>query len=408
MDPKGQEIFVARQPIFDRQRAVAGYELLYRASEENHAGGADTDTIIAESLEHTLLGFGLGSLIGDRDAWVNASRHMLVHDLWTVLPPAHTVIELLETVEPSAEVITACRRAKSAGYRIALDDFVYTPAYEPLLALADYVKVDFRTGTDAARALLARDLRRRGIPMLAEKVETSEEIARAEALGFELFQGYFFCRPQVMKTRGVMPNRIVFLRLLREAHAPELDFAAMEELIEQDVALSVKLLRFLHSAAFGLGRDVSSIGQCLLTLGERNVRRWVSLVAVFGLGQGKPNELVVLALTRARFAEALAPLLGLGDRATDLFLTGLLSVVDALTDQSMDDALAPLGLASEVHAALLLGDGPLGDALHLVLAWERGQWDEVDRWTRRARLSEHEIAKHYADAVLWAEDRAQP
>ena len=408
MEHKSVEVFVARQPIFDRQRAVAGYELLYRSGETNSVGSGDADTITSKNLEHALLSFGLETLTGDRDAWINASRHMLLRDHWSLLPARHTVLELLETIEPTLDVVAACHRAKAAGYRLALDDFVYSPAHEPLLAIADFVKVDFQAGTEAQRGELVRDLRRRNITMLAEKIETEQELATAELLGYSLFQGYFFCRPQMMKTRAVPPNRVGFLRLLREVHSPELDFDVIEALIEQDVALSLKLLRFLHTAAFGLGREISSIRQALMTLGERNLRKWVSLVAVFGLAQGKPAELVVVALTRARFAELLAPMVGQSERATDLFLVGLLSVVDALTDQSMEAALAPLGVSADVRTALLDGSPPLGNALHLVLAWERGQWDETERWMRRLGVSESEVAPIYADAVLWAEDHAQP
>lgn len=408
MDQNPVDIFVARQPIFDRQRRVAGYELLYRSSEMNRAQADDANLITSVNLERTLVSFGLEALIGDRDAWVNASRHMLVHDHWALLPAANTVLEILETVEPGADVVAAAKRAKEAGYRIALDDFVPSPELEPLLALADFVKVDFRVGDTATRARLTADLRRRNVTLLAEKIETDVEMQQAEALGYSLFQGYFFAQPQMLKTKEIAPNRVGFLRLLREVHSPELDFDAIERLIEQDVALSLKLLRFLHSAAFGLGRDVSSIRQALLTLGERNVRKWASLVAVFGLASGKPTELVVLALTRARFAELLAPVVSQAPRSTDLFLTGLLSVVDALTDQPMEAALAPLGLTDDVRNALLLGDPPLGDPLHLVLAWERGHWDEAERWMRRLSLQEPEISRLYADSVLWAEDHAQP
>lgn len=408
MDQNPVDIFVARQPIFDRQRRVAGYELLYRSSETNRAQADDANLITSVNLERTLVSFGLEALIGDRDAWVNASRHMLVHDHWALLPAANTVLEILETVDPCADVVAAAKRAKEAGYRIALDDFVPSPELEPLLALADFVKVDFRVGDESTRARLTADLRRRNVTLLAEKIETDVELQQAEALGYSLFQGYFFAQPQMLKTKEIAPNRVGFLRLLREVHSPELDFDAIERLIEQDVALSLKLLRFLHSAAFGLGRDVSSIRQALLTLGERNVRKWASLVAVFGLASGKPTELVVLALTRARFAEVLAPMVNQASRSTDLFLTGLLSVVDALTDQPMEAALAPLGLTEDVRNALLLGDPPLGDPLHLVLAWERGHWDEAERWMRRLSLQEPELSRLYADSVLWAEDHAQP
>jgi EAL and modified HD-GYP domain-containing signal transduction protein len=408
MDPRPVDIFVARQPIFDRARRVTGYELLYRSSEANHAGLGDSDAITSVNLERLMLGFGLESLIGDRDAWFNASRHMLVNDQWTLLPVKHTVIEVLETIAPTPEVIAACRRLKAAGYRLALDDFNYTPEHEPLLSLADFVKVDFRICGVADRIRLANALRGRGITLLAEKVETQEELQQAEQLGYGLYQGYFFCRPQVLRTRELAPNRVSFLRLLREVHAPELDFRTIEGLIEQDVALSLKLLRFLRSAAFGFGREVSSIRQCLMTLGENQVRKWVSLVAVFGLAQGKPPELIVTALLRARFAERVANVAGMAERSTDLFLTGLLSVVDALTDHPMEEALAPLGLSEDVRSALLTGGAPLGDVLHFVLAWERGHWDEVDRWIRRFGLAEADIAVIYNDAVLWAEDHAQP
>lgn len=408
MDPKPVEVFVARQPIFDRQRAVAGYELLYRSGDSNSAGSENADTLTSLSLERALLSFGLEALTSGRDAWINASRHMLLRDHWSMLPASRTVLELLETIEPTPDVIAACHRAKAAGYRLALDDFVYSAAYEPLLAIADFVKIDFRSGSEAQRTRLAHDLRDRRITILAEKVETEQEFTNAAMLGYSLYQGYFFCRPQMMKTRGVAPNRIGFLRLLREVHAPELDFDAIEALIAQDVALSLKLLRFLHTAAFGLGREISSIRQALLTLGERNLRKWVSLVAVFGLAQGKPAELVVVALTRARFAELLAPKMKQGERSTDLFLVGLLSVVDALTDQDMESALAPLAISDDVRGALLEGSPPLGEIMHLVLAWERGQWDEAERWMRRFGVSEPEVAPDYADAVLWAEDHAQP
>jgi EAL and modified HD-GYP domain-containing signal transduction protein len=408
MDQKPVDIFVARQPIFDRSRRVTGYELLYRSGEQNQVGLGDPDAITSVNLERLMLGFGLESLIGDRDVWFNASRHMLVAGQWSLLPARHTVIEMLETVAPTPDVVEACRKLKAAGYRLALDDFNYTPAHEPLLPLADYVKVDFRVCDAATRTRLANELRGRGIVLLAEKVETQEELAQAEQLGYALFQGYFFCRPQVMRTREMAPNRVGFLRLLREVHAPELDFAVIETLIKQDVSLSLKLLRFLHSAAFGFGREVSSIRQCLMTLGENQVRKWVSLVAVFGLAQGKPPELIVTALQRARFAERLAPVMGLAPRATDLFLTGLLSVVDALTDHPMDEALAPLGISEEVRSALLFGSAPLGDALHFVLAWERGHWDEVDRWIRRLGLAEPDVSALYSEAVLWAENHAQP
>ncbi|MBI5170870.1 MAG: HDOD domain-containing protein [Candidatus Eisenbacteria bacterium] len=402
------EVFAARQPIFDRQRRVAGYELLYRASERNRYEGGDPEVVSALSLERTLLGFGLRTLIGDRVAWINATRGLLVRGHWELLPPGSTVIELLETIEPDAEVIAACRRLRDAGYRIALDDYRHSDAMRPLLELAEWVKVDFRGQPRVERHILERDLRRRGHRLLAEKIETHEEHVEAMESGYELFQGFFFCRPEMMRMRDVAPNRIVFLRLLRAVNGTSLDLGLVEELVQQDVSLSMKLLRFLHSAANAWAAEVTSIRQALLILGERQIRRWVSLVAVFGLARGKPGELVVVALTRARFAEHLAALAGLEARSDDLFLAGLLSVADALTDQPLEAALEPLGLSAEVREALLVGAPPIGPVLRLVLAWELGAWDVVEKCLHEQALDESTVARAYADAVLWAEDRAQP
>lgn len=408
METQSVEVFAARQPIFDRNRKVAGYELLYRASERNQYEGGDPEVVSAVSLERTLLGFGLKTLIGDRAAWINATRGLLVRGHWELLPPESTVVELLETITPDDEVVAACRRLRAAGYRIALDDYRHSEAMRPLLELADWVKVDFRGQPAAERRRVERELRRRPLQLLAEKIETHEEHVEAMESGYQLFQGFFFCRPEMMRTRDVAPNRIVYLRLLRTVMATPLDLKLVEDLVQQDVSLSLKLLRFLHSAANAWAAEVTNIRQALLIMGERQIRQWVSLVAVFGLAQGKPGELVVVALTRARFAEQVAALVGLAGRADDLFLAGLLSVADALTDQPLDAALEPLGLSPDVRDSLLSHVGPLGDVLKLVLAWERGGWDVVENWLQERRLEERTLAHAYAEAVLWAEDHAQP
>lgn len=408
MDHAPVDVFVARQPIFDRDRRVSGYELLYRSGLANRYTGGDADVASSVNLERTLLGFGLDSLVGDRDAWVNASRVMLVNDHWALLPPNRTVIEVLETVVADAEVIEACRRIKRAGYRLALDDFEDRPSYEPLIAIADVLKLDVRAHDAAARRRLAAKFAGRPLTLLAEKIETHEEFREAASLGFSLFQGYFFCKPEMMRTRDMAPNRISYLRLLKEVHAAQLDFGVVEQIIQQDVALSIKLLRFLRSASFGWSHEVSSIRQAILLLGERQLRKWAALVAVFGLGQGKPAELIVTALARARFAESVAGPAGLGGRELELFLCGLLSVIDALTDRPVAEALAGLAVPDAVREALETGAAPLGGVLQLVLALERGDWDAADQVRGTLGLAEPEAASAYADALLWAEDHAQP
>ncbi len=404
-----QDIFVARQPIFDRSLRVTGYELLYRRSTENSFGtdGPNADVASAENLDRTLLGFGLERLTAGRDVYVNASRRVLLNEIYTLLPPERTVLELLETIEPDAEIVAASRRLKEHGYRLALDDFVFTPAHAPLLELADIVKVDFRQHPEASRASYVRQWGQ-GRMMLAEKVETEEDWKQASDAGYTYFQGYFFARPQVLQAKDLPPNKVTYLRLLRELHSTTPNLEAIETIIAQDVALSVKLLRYLNSAGFGWSHEVTSIRQGVRVLGERPLRKWASLVAVMGLSSGKPQELIVIALTRARFAEALAPLLGLPHLELELFLVGLLSTVDALTDRPLVEALAPLAVAPSIREALLDGAPPLGDPLRIVIGFERGRWNVVEKLCAQYRVQEEAVAHAYSEAVLWAEDHAQP
>ncbi len=402
------DVFVARQPIFDRNRRVTGYELLYRSDASNRFGGGDADAASSINLERTLLGFGLGTLAGDRDVWVNASRRMIVNDHWSLLPADRTVVEILETVDSDDEVVAALRRMRRAGYRVALDDFEDRPDREPLLALADVVKVDVRMHDALARRRLAQRLRKLDLTLVAEKVETHEEFEDAAAAGYALFQGYFFRRPEMMHTRDLGPNRVSYLRLLKEVHAEEMDFEVVEAIIQQDVALSLKLLRYLRSASFGWTQEVQTIRQAILLLGERQLRKWAALVAVFGLGRGKPAELIVTAFARARFAELLAPVVGMPGRELELFLIGLLSTVDALTDQPLAEALEGLALHGGIRAALVAGEPPLGDVLALVLAWERGDWTAAEARLAAFGAPESAAAAAYSEAVLWAEDHAQP
>jgi EAL and modified HD-GYP domain-containing signal transduction protein len=406
MDRFTTDVFIARQPIFDRNHQVAGYELLYRADDENRYRPEDAEAASSMQLEKTLLTFGFEQLTNGRDAWLNASRTLLTRDHWRLLPASRTVLEVLETVRPDHAIVAACRRAVDAGYRVALDDFTYTSEYEALLELAHVVKVDFRQHDALARRSLVRRLSPRGLTLVAEKVETHAELEEAMGEGYGLFQGYYFCRPQMMHAREVAPSRLAYLRLLREVYSPELDLDKLEQLIQQDVALSIKLLRYLHSASTAWTKDLRTIRQALLQLGERATRQWVALVAVFGLAQGKPPELIIVALGRGRLAAHLARAAGLAPLEDEAFLTGLLSVLDALTDQPLEQALQSIAVHPDVAGALLHGAPPLGDVLRVVLHWERGDWAQAQEAIARLGIEEDVVAVAYATSLKWAEDHA--
>lgn len=266
---------------------------------------------------------------------------------------------------------------KHDGYLLALDDFVDTPAWAPLVALTDFIKVDFRLTTQAEQRALVARYAPRGIRMLAEKVETPEEFSRAVKMGYSLFQGYFFCRPEIMQRREIPSSKLAYLDLLRSATAQEFNMKVIASKIKHEPSLTFKLLRYLNSAAFGLRSEIRSIPHALNLLGERELLKWIAVVAVGVMADGKPDELMTVPLIRGRFCELLAPVAGMADHANDLFLMGLLSVMDAILDQPLDVILAGLPVRHEIKEALLARSGLYRDVLDLSIALERADWGKI-------------------------------
>lgn len=395
------DIFVARQPIFDRRRNVVGYELLFRSGMQNAFGQNDPNQASIKMMDTTLLGFGLDSLVGDKKAYFNASREVLVKEHWAVLPPGKAVVEVLETITPDQEVAQACASIKRAGYQLALDDFVFRPEYELLLPYTDLVKVDFLITKGEERAGLARRFASRGITMLAEKVETHEDFQAGLDAGYELFQGYFFCKPEMVAGKDIPASKTNLLRLMQEINRPDLDFDRLEELIKSEVTLSVRLLRYLHSAGFGWKHDVDTIGQALRVLGERSAKKWASLVVLTLIGEDKPAELVTTTLVRAQLCEQLGAEASLPERQADLFLVGLLSTLDAMLDRPMDQVLEQMSVSPGVREALLKGDNLLSDTLQLAISYDRGDWHRVRALAPRISYPEPSMPEAYRHAVEW-------
>jgi c-di-GMP-related signal transduction protein len=326
-----------------------------------------------------------------------------------VLPPGQTVIELLETVEPDDDVLRAVRALKADGHLIALDDYVDDPKYDELVRLADFVKVDFMVADEAQRRQVVEHRKRDGLQFLAEKVETHAEFEAAKAAGYTLFQGYFFAKPVITARRDVPRNKGNYLLFLREMARPTLRIDAIEEVIKREISLSTKLLRYLNSAHFGVRRRMTSIRQALVHLGERPLKRWGTLVALSGLGDDKPVELVRLCLVRARFCELLAEEIGESDAALDLFLTGLFSAIDALMDRPLDEVLADMGLGERIGDAIRGQDsGTLGSAYSLAKACELGDIVLYQLVARRFGLAETTVAQLYAEALFWADSIFRP
>ena len=391
------EKFIARQPIFDKRLRVFAYELLFRGGPQNVflPNPNAASSVIADSI--TL--FDLQMLTGNARAFVNVDELALRLGAPRLLPADRIVVEILETVRPTEEIITVCRDLRSAGYQLALDDFIDAPGLEPLVDLVQYLKVDFQLLKPEERARVAKKYARNGMSLLAEKVETREDLAEARSLGFCYFQGYFFCKPSMLETRQIPVNQLVQLELLNAVAAPEINYGVVEELMKQEPSLLYRLLRYLNSPVLGLRSEVHSVRQALTLLGEQEFRRWVSVFAMIAMSQGKPPELIRTALTRAYFCEEFSDVAQLPDRRSSLFLMGLLSVADALLDKPMEQVLASLPVTQEVKTALSGGENRLREVYEAVLVWERAEWPLLPAVAQRLGCDEEIVPEAYRLAL---------
>jgi c-di-GMP-related signal transduction protein len=377
---KATEVYVARQPIFETGGKLFGYELLFRSGLDNFfPPGMNQDIAASQVLHNSFLLFGMDVLICGKRAFINMTRKLLVNDTLSLFPRDCLVVEILENIEPDEEVIASCTKLKRAGYMLALDDFVFSEKLRPLIDLADIVKVDFRATPAALHTRLFGQVRSSSIRFLAEKIETQEEARQAQQMGYSLFQGYFYSRPLIIQGKDIPGYKLNYLQLLQEAMAIDLSMDKMGSIITRDVSLAYKLLRFVNSAAFGFRQKIHSIHHALALMGVAEIRKWVSLVALSGMGRDKCDELVVSSLIRARFCEMLAWQIGMSQRSSDLFLMGIFSMIDAFLDRPMEEILSNLPISDEVKVALLGGENTFRRVYELVLAYERGQWEEVNR-----------------------------
>lgn len=389
--------FMARQPIFDKRLRVFAYELLFRSGPQNfyQVTPNASATVIADSISL----FDLQSLTGHARAFVNVDELALRLGAPRLLPADRVVVEILETVTPTEEIVKICRELRDAGYTLALDDFVDHPRFAPLVELVQFLKVDFQLLDHDGRQRIAAKYGKNGISLLAEKVETEADLAEARHLGFSYFQGYFFCKPSMTETSAIPGNKLVYLELLNAVAPAELDYALVEEVLKREPSLLYRLLRYLNSPLLGLRREIHSVREALALLGEQEFRRWVSVFAIIALAGGKPPELIRTALTRAYFCEELSGPAQLADKKSSLFLMGLLSVTDALLDKPIADILRDLPIAQEVKTALVGGANRFHDVYDLLLALERAEWPQLNSCVQRLGCSEEEVPTVYESAI---------
>jgi c-di-GMP-related signal transduction protein len=392
--------FVARQPILNQRSEVLGYELLFREGWEN-CFRSDSEEASRQMLDNCLY-MGMESLAGGGLAFVNCTREVLVGRLVTLLPPKTTVLEILETVEPDTELIGACLELRKLGYALALDDFIPHPEMQPLIEIADYIKVDFRVADAGMRRQIHRALRGTHAALLAEKVEDQEEFQTALAEGYKYFQGYYFCRPRIIANREIPANRMHYLRLLVELTRQPLNVREVIGIVQSEASLCYRLLRLANSPLWGIRNDITSVRNAFNRVGEERFRALVSVAASCVLSQQRPPALISLSLERARFCELMAPLIGENPR--EQFMLGLMSLLDAMLEIPMPSIVNSLPLRKEVKAALLGASNQVAVPLCLIRSFESGAWGRCLGTAEALGVSEETMARLYMESVKWATD----
>jgi EAL and modified HD-GYP domain-containing signal transduction protein len=392
------DIFIGRQPIYDRQLGVYAYELLFRGASVNCAQFSDGDQATSNVIVNAFMEIGLDNIVSQQLAFINLTRAFFVDQKapGVCLPRHRVVLEVLEHVEPDVEVLEGVRRLSTQGYTIALDDFVYHRTLRPLLELADIVKLDVMALDRSRLRSHVRLLRRYPVKLVAEKVETLADFNFCLDLGFDYFQGYFFAQPQIIRGERLPHNRLTILNLLSQLQNPDISAEQLEALIRQNPTFSERILRHANSAALDLEPSVESLQQAFTRVGVTDLKSWTTVLAMAKLDD-KPTELVVTSMIRGKMAEMLSTTLN-ADKPESFFTVGLFSTLDALMDNGMEAILDRLPLPDHLADALLHRRGVHGEVLDCVLAYERGRWDRV----RCRHLTDSQIQGCYLAALHWA------
>ncbi|MBU4525424.1 MAG: HDOD domain-containing protein [Desulfomicrobium sp.] len=397
------KFFVARQPIFTAQMRLWGYELLFRHGEDIEEavfadGDQATTQLIADGYNLAVRGMRQGAKV-----LVNFPRRMLVGEAPYVLPADQCVVEILETVTPEPEVIDACLELKKRGYALALDDFEGGPGFEALCELVDIIKVDVLGKTPEQVRAITRDVKKFNATLLAEKVENYDVFKVCSNLGFTYFQGFFFNRPEIIPGRKLSASQVNKFKLLRELSAPEVDSSRLVEIIQTDLSISYRLLKYINSAFFGLQIRITSIPRAVSMLGCRNLRQWLQVVILSDVNtEDKAQELVRLSVQRARFLQLLAARHPVPFDQDGMFLLGFFSLLDAILDQSMGLVLEGIPLDPAIKRALVDQDDPNAVWIDLLDELDRCNWSRLTRKSEQIGVPITLVNRLAAESSIWA------
>ncbi len=398
-------IFVARQPVFTVDKETYGYELLFREGLENAFPGVDGSIATSKVLSDTFFTLGIDKITGPRPGFINFTRDLIVDETPRLFPKNKFVIEVLEDIDADGDVLMALDMLKQKGYVIALDDFQFDKSKAPLVKLSEIIKVDIMATPLKSIALQVEYLRKKGnVTLLAEKVETYQEFEQAKRLGFTLFQGYFFSKPEVLANKSIPSVKNNLLDLIAEADNPDMDTVRIAGIIKNDVSISYKLMRLINSAYFKRVNEIETIKDAVSYLGSDELKKFISVVAVAGLNENKPDELTRLSITRARMAELMGNSVKTpGFSPERLFTVGLFSMLDAMLDMPMETVLENLSFSARIKDALLGKIKTVNSILGMIQCFERGDWNN-SLYLRNSRPEfKEKLLRYYFDSLKMAD-----
>ncbi len=400
--------YAARQPILDKEKQLFAYELLFRDNINNVFPDIDGDEATSKMIDASKFNMGISEFTGKKPAFINFTLETLSKGLPEMLTPEEIVVEILETVKPGKKLLALCQSLFEKGYTLALDDYEHQNVWAHFYPFIKIIKIDWQTTSieqikQIKVAISAHD----HIQLLAEKVETHEEYHQAQELGFELFQGFFFAKPEMIKTKSLSPSQMAMAELLYETSKPELDLGAITDVFERDVTLSYKLLRYANSAIFKRRNEISTIKQALVTLGSGELKRFLGLLFATNVNPDKPNELINAAMTRAKFCEMISKDINAPIDTSIAFLTGLLSLIDAILDEELSSIMDKLPLAQEIKDALITKKGVLAALVILVEQIEHADWEKTNKVMEKLDLKKEPVLESYNDAIAWADEQCQ-
>ncbi|MCF7506738.1 MULTISPECIES: EAL and HDOD domain-containing protein [Vibrio] len=395
--------YVARQPILNRNKNTLGYELLFRDGERNaYPAHIESNRATYRLIVENFLSVGLNPSIPSSRCFINFPYQSLIRRLPLSLPKDKVVVEILETCKPTDELLEAVKELYQAGYMIALDDFTSMQEWERFLKYTHIVKLDImQMGLDEACDLVKAHQGKK-FSFLAERVETEQEFKQAKEAGFKFFQGYFFSKPEVIKTKYISPEQVIAMELFQEVCKPDVDFQRVESIVAKDVALSYKLLRFVNTMSPRLEVTISSFRQALVYLGQEKLKMFVSLAVASYVSDKKPKELYGLSLQRAQFCQRMSRYQAFEGHTEQAFMIGLFSLLDALLDLSLENLVEQLPLCKSIKVALLRREGPYGILLALEESFEHADWQQIDEHCAELGLNVEQVKTELIEARRWS------